>query len=194
MISPFDDDDPELRRRHAALVGVGACAHHVEPVQRQHAGDLAEGPGLVGIDDRDPVVVARDVDLTGRHQRQRLGIGEELPGHLRHVAAAEHDAGTRGEFVDEFLLPVPPRRRSRRLRVGLGQGVEQFEPFDRVQQPGDEIDRGRIGQVASHRDVGQQQMPFDHRHQRLDVVGGRSRAWAPISRTRSIPTSVWSPG
>ena len=112
---------------------------------------------------------AGDVDLAGGHHGERLGIGEQSPGHLGDVAAAEHVTNPGDEFVDESLLPVTPRRRARGQRVGLGERMQQVEHLDRAGSGRHLFDRGRIGQIASHRDVGQQQVVLDHRDEDLDV-------------------------
>ena len=47
--------------------------------------------------------------------------------------------------------------------------MEQVEHFDGAHGVGNVSDRGRVGEVATHRHVGQQQMLLDHGHQDLDV-------------------------
>ena len=161
--------DPELRRRHAQLVGVCGGGEHVQPVERQHPGHLTEGAGGVRAHDRDQVLVAVDVHLTGGHLRHRVGVGEQLPPPDRLVLPAEHVTGPLDEFGDQPLLPGVPRRRPGRLRVGDGQRVQQLERADVTGEVGDEL-RGRgIRDVATHGDVGEQQVVLDHRHEGRDV-------------------------
>ena len=109
------------------------------------------------------------VGLRLGHQRQRLGVGEQPPRHLPDVATTEHVAHAGHEVVDQPLLPRAPRRRAGRLRVGLGEGVQQIEHLDGADALGDVRERRAVGEIASHGDVGQQQVVLDHRDQHVGV-------------------------
>ena len=69
-------------------------------------------------------------DLTGCHQHQRAGVGEQAPGDLGDVAAAKHVAHTSRQFVDQVFFPRAPCGRAGGQRVRFGECVQQLESFD----------------------------------------------------------------
>ena len=135
---------------------MGPGGDHVETVERHHSGDSAERSWCIAVDDRQAVVVDTDVQLAARHQRHRVGVGEEGPGCVAHVTAADHVGDPVDQLVDQPLLPGAPGRRPGRLRVGHREGVQQFEHLLVPDRVGHRLDRRRVGEIAPHRDVGEQ--------------------------------------
>ena len=104
LISPLGDDDAELRGRHAALVGVRLGAEHVETVQRQHPGDLAERPRLVRADHRDHGRPSREMSTSPA----AITASVSASGNSRQVTSATSPPpSTMPRPGDEFVDQAP---------------------------------------------------------------------------------------
>ena len=168
---------------------------HVEPVQRQHAGDPAEGAGDVAVDHDDPIVEGAHVVSI----RSPSAPACRQSGNRVHVASSTAPPpntwlDARDEVGDQFFLPRPPRRRSRRLRVG-----DRERRAGARAHPGRLRRRRRIGSSPDRRDrvarrhraaAGGTRPSPPTRRRRGAATRGAARARAPAPS----PASVWSPG
>jgi hypothetical protein len=73
------------------------------------------------------------------------------------------------QLVDQAPLPRAPRGGAGRAGVGLGEGVQQVEHLGRADGVRDGLGGGGVGEVATGRGVGQQQVVLDHPDQDVDV-------------------------
>ena len=177
---PADRHGRRALRRHRRRA-------HVEPVQRQHAGDGRQQARTVGRDDRD-LVALRPTGRTRRRRpappaRRRAGPAAAAAAPASRASVRRTRASTSPAFHDR------PGRRSGRRRVGLGQGVQQLEHLRRADGVGDGARRRRVGEVAAGRGVGQQQVVLDEGHQHVDVRGRQARGAGASSATTRMPTT-----
>ena len=97
---------------------------NVETVQRHDTRNLAECSGHVGAHDDDRVLGCARCEATIGHHFEHICIGEQLPGHVAHVATTEDVLHAIGEFGNEPRLPIAPCGHARRLRIAFGEGTQ----------------------------------------------------------------------
>ena len=68
--------------------------------------------------------------------------------------------------------------------------MEQLEPFDGLDRRRHLLDRGLVGDVATQREVGQEQVVFDHRHERVDLARPEPEPWSELADDRHAALGV----
>ena len=172
---------PELVDRHPVGAGGGRSAEHVEPVQRQHTGDLGEQTGAIAAGDAQQVDLAL-VDVLDVHRAVGLDEPSKMCEARRvgrgrgHLPTVQHGAGDQHQFLDERLFPTRPGGRAGGSAVGLGERGKQVERLFVAHRLGSQRRRARVAQVASRCGLGQQQVVLDQRPKCSDVVVGQTHA------------------
>ena len=111
--------------------------------------------------------------ITWRPPPQQLEVlrgGEVLPD-LFGAAAAEDVGDPTHQVAHEVGLPLAPRRRAGGEAVGFGEAGQEPEREQVADGFGDALDGGRVVEVATRGDVGQEQVVAHHGLEHRDVLG-----------------------
>ena len=85
------------------------------------------------------------------------------------------------EFIDELLLPFAPCRWTGRSGIGFGERMEKFESVVITDRRNDVGDRRRIVVIATRSHLREQQVVFDHRHERRGIRDVKSHSRRDVS-------------
>ena len=145
-------DDAELRERAAVVARVRRRRHDVEPVEREHAGDLAEDAGPVVGHDGEQLAAGRRSAVPGSdEQRAVLGVRELGDLDLARGRRRPCTCVTRStSSATSCAFAGPHAAGPGRERVGFGQRGEQLQRLDRRDLLGDAL-RSSPGSSRSRR-------------------------------------------
>ena len=118
-----------------------------------------------------------------------LRVGDALVARDRRMAAGEIDFGLVVERAQKRALPAVPHARPDGANVADGQHEKQLQPFQRLHDAGEALDRLRVGEIAALRGVRHREMfenePGDGFRLGLGKSEARAQVRAPRARRRS---------